>query len=45
VCFVDAEFDEVEAQEAEEMMYRPVGLTKVVSTCGALRLEVRVKQF
>jgi hypothetical protein len=45
VCSVDGEFDGVEAQEAEEKMYRPVGLVKVVSTCGALRLEVRVKQF
>lgn len=35
----------MEAQEVEGTMYRPVGLVKVVSTCGALQLEVRVKQF
>jgi hypothetical protein len=44
-CFVDGGFGEVEAQEVEEKMYRPVELATVVSTCDALQLVVRVKQF
>lgn len=42
---VDGGFDEVEVRVVEEKMYRPVGLVKVVSTYGALQLEVQVKQF
>jgi hypothetical protein len=44
-CSVGEEFYEVEEQEGEEKMYRPVELVKVVSTCGALRLGVRAKRF
>jgi hypothetical protein len=44
-CSVGGGFDEVEAQEVEAKMYHPVGLVKVVSTCDAWQLEVRVKQF
>jgi hypothetical protein len=44
-CSVGEEFDEGEVQEVEEKMYRPVELVTVVSTCGALQLAARVKQF
>jgi hypothetical protein len=37
--------EEGEVQEVEEKMYRPVELVTVVSTCGALQLAARVKQF
>jgi hypothetical protein len=44
-CSVGGGFDEAEAQEVEEKMYHPVELGTVVSTCGALQLAVRVRQF
>lgn len=40
---VDAGHDEA-VEEAEEKMCRLVGLVKVVLTCDALELQVRVKQ-
>lgn len=41
---VDGGHDEVVAQEVEEKTCRLVELVKVVSTCGALKLEAREKQ-
>jgi len=44
-CSVGGGHDEVVAQEVEAKTCRPVELVKVVLTCGALELVVRVKQF